>query len=173
MEKNGVLDAAHQEALMYRLFSSLRLLPCLLSAVCCLLTLCGCSFPRIVILDDPLSPEEHLNLGVVYEQNKEYESALKEYVKASKKLPLAYLYIGNIHFIKNEFEDAEYFYKKVIDGDPLNADAHNNLAWLYFTKNENLREAEALALKALDLNPSKRDIYEDTLLKIREAMYAK
>jgi tetratricopeptide (TPR) repeat protein len=95
---------------------------------------------------------------------------MKEYEKASKKLPLANLYMGNIHFLKNEFEEAEYCYKNVIDRDPRNADAYNNLAWLYYTKKENLREAENLALKAIDVNPSKRDIYEDTLEKIREAI---
>jgi tetratricopeptide (TPR) repeat protein len=135
--------------------------------------LCCCSFPRIIVLDDPLSPEEHLNLGVAYEQNKEYESALKEYEKASKKLPIAYLYTGNIHFQKNELDEAEYYYKKMIERDPENADAYNNLAWLYYTKNENLMEAEALSLKSLDLNPSKMDIYRDTLQKIRESMHKK
>jgi len=122
------------------------------------------------VLDDPLSPEEHLNLGVTYEQNKEFDSALKEYEKASKKLPVAYLYMGNIYFTKNEYTAAEVYYKKVIDKDPKNADAYNNLAWLYYTKKENLEEAEALALKAIELDPLKKEIYEDTLQRIREAI---
>ncbi len=37
-------------------------------------------------------------------------------------------------------------------GEPGNADAHNNLAWLYYTKKENLDQAETLALKALELD---------------------
>ena len=130
----------------------------------------GCALPRIIVLDDPLSPEEHLNLGVAYEQNKEFDSALKEYEKASKKLTIAYLYMGNIYFLKNEYSEAESFYKKVIDKDPKNADAYNNLAWLYYTRRENLDEAEDLTLKAIELNPLKRDIYQDTLEKIRTAM---
>lgn len=138
-----------------------------MSAICCLLFL-GCALPRIIVLDDPLSPEEHLNLGVAYEQNKEYDSALKEYEKASKNLPVAYLYMGNIYFSKKEFREAEWFYKKVIDEDSKNADAYNNLAWLYYTKKENLEEAEDLALKAINLNPLKKEIYQDTLEKIRE-----
>jgi len=52
--------------------------------------------------------------------------------------------------------------------DKQNADACNNLAWLYYTKRENLDEAESLAMKAMELNPSKENIYGDTLEKIRE-----
>lgn len=139
----------------------------LLSSLCCFLVLCGCAFPRIIILDDPLTPEEHLNLGVAYERNGEFDNALKEYEKASQKLPIAYLYMGNVSFLKEEYEQAEYFYKKMITKDPTNADAHNNLAWLYYTLRVNIREAEELALKAIELNPAKKDIYEDTIRKIR------
>ena len=51
--------------------------------------------------------------------------------------------------------------------DAGNADAYNNLAWLYCVEKKKLDEAERLALKALDLNPSKSSIYGDTLEKIR------
>lgn len=120
------------------------------------------------MLDDPLTPEEHLNLGVTYEKNGELDNALKEYHTASEKLPVAYLYIGNIYFQKADLDDAESYYKKTVKKDPDNADAYNNLAWLYYTKKEDLDEAERLVVKAISLNPSKRDIYEDTLKKIRE-----
>jgi tetratricopeptide (TPR) repeat protein len=120
------------------------------------------------VLKDPLTPEEHLNLGVAYEQKGELDHAMKEYQLASKKLPIAYLYLGNAHFQKNEFPKAETYYKKAIKKEPQNADAHNNLAWLYYTTRENLAEGERLALKAIELNPAKEDIYKDTLEKIRE-----
>ena len=129
--------------------------------------LSACSLPKIIVLDDPLSPEEHLNLGVTYEKKGELENALEEYKKASKKLPMAYLYMGNVYFQKNEFDKAEFYYKKTIKKDPENADAYNNLAWLYFIKKENLDEAEKLALKAIELNPEKKEIYLDTLGKIK------
>jgi tetratricopeptide (TPR) repeat protein len=129
--------------------------------------LCSCTIPRIIVLDDPLSPEEHLNLGVTYEKQGDFDNALKEYKTASKKLPLAYLYMGNVYFQKKEYEEAEVHYKKAIKKDPENADAYNNLAWLYYTKREKLDEAEKLALKAIELNPSKKEIYGDTLEKIR------
>jgi len=131
------------------------------------LLLFSCALPRIVVLDDPLSPEEHLNLGVSYEKKGELDNALKEYQEASGKLPAAYLFIGNIYFQKKEYDEAETYYKKAIKKDQNNADAYNNLAWLYYTKNEKLDEAEKLALKAMELNPAKKDIYQDTLDKVR------
>jgi tetratricopeptide (TPR) repeat protein len=140
----------------------------LLLALCSLLSLMGCSLPRVIILKDPLTPEEHLNLGVAYEKQGEFEAAIKEYKAAAKKIPMAYLYLGNVYFQKKEFGKAEEHYKKAIKREPGNADAHNNLAWLYYTKKENLEQAENLALKAIELNPSKESIYRDTLEKIRE-----
>ena len=140
-----------------------RALYSLLFALC----LCGCALPRIIVLDDPLSPEEHLNLGVAYEQKGELDNALREYKEASKKLPLSYLYIGNVYFQKSEYKEAEFYYKEAIKKDPQNADAYNNLAWLYSIKKENLDEAESLVLKAIELNPSKKEIYIDTLEKIK------
>lgn len=128
----------------------------------------GCSLPKIIVLKDPLTPEEHLHLGVAYERKGELDHAIKEYKLASRKLPGAHLYLGNVYFQKNEYDEAEEYYRKAIEKDPKNADAYNNLAWLYYTKRENLGEAESLALKALELNPSKENIYRDTLEKVME-----
>ncbi len=128
---------------------------------------CGCNLPRIIVLEDPLTPEEHLTLGVTYEKKGELDHATKEYKLASRKLPLAYLYLGNVCFQKQEFHEAEEYYRKAMKKDPQNADAYNNLAWLYYTERENLDEAERLVLKAMGLNPSKENIYGDTLEKIR------
>lgn len=168
MGENEILDAAHKKVMSYelRVTSIKRSVIYLLFAVYCLF-LFACSLPRIIVLDDPLSPEEHLNLGVTYEKKGELDNALEEYKVASKKLPIAYLYTGNIYFQKNEFAEAESYYKKAINKDPDNADAYNNLAWLYYTEGAKLDEAERLALKAIELNPAKKNVYQDTLEKIR------
>lgn len=128
----------------------------------------GCSVPRIVIVDDPLSPEEHVNLGLAYEKNGEFDLAEKEYRIASEKFPAAYVYLGNLAFTRERLDSAESYYRKAIAADPHNADALNNLAWLYYSRKTNLEEAEQLAVKALEFGKSKRDIYRNTLEKIRE-----
>lgn len=134
---------------------------------CLFLCVTGCSMPRIIVLSDPLTPEEHLNLGVSYEHNNELDAAEREYQAAAKSLPAAFLYLGNISFKRGEYPEAEAYYRKTIEHDPANADACNNLAWLYYTQKINLDEAERLAAKASDLNPAKADIYGDTLERIR------
>jgi len=128
----------------------------------------GCSFPKIIILKDPLTPEEHLNLGVTYERSGEFDQAIREYQLAAKKLPIAFLHLGNAYFLKNDWDQAEIYFKKAIGKDANNAAAHNNLAWLYYQRGKNLEQAEALAQKALELDPSKSSIYRDTLEKVRE-----
>ena len=133
-----------------------------------LVSAASCSLPRLSLIKDPLTPEEHLNLGVIYEKRQEFDPALKEYQLASKKLPIAYLFIGNVYFQKKEWNEAERAYKEAIKRDPKNADAYNNLAWLYYTRREKMGEAEVLARKAIELVPSKEQ-YQDTLEKIRQA----
>jgi len=128
----------------------------------------GCSLPKFIILTDPLTPEEHLNLGVAYEQKGEYDAAIKEYEMAAKKMPLANLHLGNAYFQKKEWGQAEKYYRRAIRKEPNQADAYNNLAWLYYLKKERLDEAETLARKAMELNPAKIEIYRDTLEKILE-----
>ncbi|HOD74447.1 MAG TPA: tetratricopeptide repeat protein [Syntrophorhabdaceae bacterium] len=131
-----------------------------------LFCLCSCSLPRILVLNDPLTPQEHINLGVTYERSGELDEALKEYEKASRTLPVAHLYMGNVFFQKKEFAKAEEHYREAIDrtGDP---GAYNNLAWLYYSTDKNLDEAEKLARKAVELAPDKKE-FKDTLQKIRE-----
>lgn len=139
---------------------------CLLPFAFCLF-LSSCALPRIIVLDDPLSPEEHINLGLAYEQKGETDHAIGEYQKAAEKLSDAYLYLGNIYMHMNMPDQAEAFYRKTIEEAPALADAYNNLAWLYYMQGSNLEEAERLALKAVALNPAKEE-YADTLNKIRE-----
>jgi tetratricopeptide (TPR) repeat protein len=149
----------------------------LIPALLFLIFMPSCSLPRIVILDDPLSPEEHINLGVAYEHQGLFDEAIDEYNKASKKVPLAYLYLANAYMQKNDFANAERYYKKAIKENPDSSDAYNNLAWLYYirakdslnieNKRELLKKAEGLSSKAIEINPTNEN-YIDTFNKIRE-----
>ncbi|MDA8086763.1 MAG: tetratricopeptide repeat protein [Nitrospiraceae bacterium] len=141
-------------------------------AVVALVLLSSCaSLPRIIILHDALTPEEHLNLGVAYEKKGDLDAAMKQYRAASKKLPVAYEYMGNVCFGKKDFSQAEKYYKKAIEKDPGNPDAYNNLAWLYYTEKIKMDDALRLATTATSLkvsDPSREALYRDTLKKIRQ-----
>ena len=161
MGEDEILDARDNEV-TGKIPSAIRRFSLLI-----LLLATGCGMPHIIVLDDSLTPEEHLNLGVSYEKNNELEAAVREYLAAAKSLPAAYLYLGNVSFRKEEYAEAEDYYRKAIEKDAANADAYNNLAWLFYTQGRNLEEAEGLALRAVELNPAKADVYRDTLEKIR------
>ena len=153
---------------MNRVFSLERMIPLRFLMLTLLIMFAGCTVPRIMIYDDPLSSEEHLKLGMAYEKDGEFDNAIKEYKVAARRLPVAYLFLGNAHFQKNELDQAEKYYKKAIRKETHNADAHNNLAWLYYIRGKDLDKAEKLALRAMELDPSKIDVYRDTLDKVRE-----
>jgi len=121
--------------------------------------------------NDPLTPEEHYKLAVTYEQEGNYEPAIREYMVASKDIPEAYYYLGNIYFTQGKFRAAENHYKIAIKNLPKNPRPYNNLAWLYFTQSRKLKEAESLASRAVELAPEKElAAYRDTLDKIRQAL---
>ncbi|MCX7724996.1 MAG: tetratricopeptide repeat protein [Thermodesulfovibrio sp.] len=125
--------------------------------------------PQIVILHDPLTPQEHLQLGLSYEKKGLIEEAIKHYKEASKSDARGFLFLGNLYLNQEKYEYAEECYKKAIKKDDKLADAYNNLAWLYWMKAKNLEEAERMVKKAIEIernNPDKIIIYQDTLEKI-------
>jgi len=131
------------------------------------LLIISCSrFPRIVILEDPLTAEEHNQLGTIYEAQGKYELAAKEYEMALKKDPhlnQARVNLGNVLLAQKDYAGAEEAYRQALEVEPENADTLNNLAWLYLERRERLSEAEGLAQKALQIKPSSRMYYLDTL----------
>lgn len=136
-------------------------------AICLILfIMSACSLPRIIVLKDPLTPEEHLKLGTAYEQNKEYALAIREYEAAAKKLDRAKLYLANARFLNNEPDKAETLYRSLIQDNPKCADAYNNLAWLLYTQKRNLTEARDLVKTALSISPEGKQNYADTLNRI-------
>ncbi|HSE14550.1 MAG TPA: hypothetical protein VLB08_03065, partial [Candidatus Deferrimicrobium sp.] len=67
----------------------------------------GCSrIPKIIVLEDPLTAAEHVDLGVAYERKGELGLAQREYERAllkDRKFFRARLNLGNIFLAKKEY----------------------------------------------------------------------
>lgn len=127
----------------------------------------SCSFPKIILIEDTLTAEEHNDLGVVYLEQKKYELAEKEFLKAIKKRPkwdLPYFNLGNAYYFVGNFDKAEEFYKKTLELNAKNTDAMNNLAYLFM---EQCRLDEALKLIEKAITIQSKEEYRDTLKKIK------
>ncbi|HZX47719.1 MAG TPA: tetratricopeptide repeat protein [Nitrospirota bacterium] len=94
---------------------------------------CG-PIPRIIVLHDALTMDEHISLGLSYEQKGENDLAVQEYIKAMKMSDddfRPFFYAGNVYYKKKEYKLAEKYYNKALKIAPDNGDVHNNLAWVY------------------------------------------
>jgi Flp pilus assembly protein TadD len=117
-------------------------------------------FPKVIVLDDPLDKQEHLELGLAYEQDGKLDLAEREYL-AADPIPQALLGLGNVYFQKGEHKQAEQCYRRLIreHGDPH---ALNNLAFLYLIDGRDLEDAVSLAEKAVD-EGIRRNLPEDQI----------
>lgn len=131
-----------------------------------LLFLASCSLPRIIILNDPLSVEEHDKLGVIYESQQKYELAAEQYRAALKKDPASIrslLLLGDLSFRMKNYYGAESAYKKAIKLQPENGDIYNNLCWVYLEQHTALDKAGTLIGIAMTKTPEHRAYYLDTM----------
>lgn len=127
------------------------------------------SFPRLVILHDPLSPEEHVTLGTSYLQQGLTEKAAEEFRAAIDQQPRnipALVSLGNLSFERGDLEEAADYYRRVLDEVPGHPGASNNLAMVYVARGEQLDEAERMALTALEQAGPLRPYCLDTLAQI-------
>ena len=132
----------------------------------CGMLLFGC-VPRKVVHTE-VAVQDHLGLGVTYERQGDWDSAMREYALASATDPRGSFYLGNLLFQRNELDRAEQEYRKAMQHMQSDSDLFNNLAWLLYTKQDNLEEAEELANVAVQLGGSERfSEYWDTLEQIR------
>lgn len=126
---------------------------------------CG-AVPKVVILHDPLSGEEHLQLGLSYEARGEWDRAILEYQTALEKGgPSSVIqgYLGNAHYGKKDYVAAERAYLKSLHLNPRNAPVLNNLASLYLLEGKDLREAERWVQQAIEIDPARKPYYLETL----------
>lgn len=130
----------------------------------------ACSgFPRIIILHDPLTPEEHVTLGTSYLQQGLHEQAEQEFHAALEQQPRnipALMALGNLSFEREDFREAESYYRKALDEVPGHPGASNNLAMVYLARGERLDEAERMTLAALPQAGPLRPYCLDTLVHI-------
>lgn len=130
------------------------------------LFLSGCSLPRIVVLHDPLTANEHDDLGRAYESEGKLDLAGAQYREALTKDPKhlpSLLLLGDLSYQMKNYDEATSAYAKALKLDPRNADARNNLAWVYIQTGKKLDRAKELVTEALELNPGRRPYYLDTL----------
>jgi tetratricopeptide (TPR) repeat protein len=139
------------------------------------LTSSGCGhLPKIRILHDPLTVQEHLALGVSYESQGKLDQAISEYKAALKKDSkeagaTVLMYLGNAHAQREEYKEAERYYQKALKREPANGQALNNLAWVYLQQGVKFEKAENMVRQVLDQNPDhdpNRSGYLDTLAEI-------
>jgi len=131
-----------------------------------LLVLVGCSLPRIIIINDPLSAGEHDNLGRIYESQGKPELAAQQYRAALKKDPKSapsLLLLGDLSYRTKNYSEARSAYTKAIKLQPENGDIYNNLAQVYLEQNIEIEKAEDLVRRSLTLSPAHRAYYLDTL----------
>lgn len=139
------------------------------AALSCAALLFGCSVPDAFSGRDPLNNNEHLRLGIAYERKGEWTLAMREYTLATQTDPLGNFYMGNLLFQQNKLEAAEQEYRIALRSMRTDPALLNNLAWLLYTRKENLEEAEELAALAIKLaGPEHFADYWDTLEQIRQ-----
>jgi len=145
----------------------LFLLPAVLAAA-------GCGrMPRIIVLTDPLTAEEHLALGVAYERNGEYDMAIREYERALRKEKDFFqgrVNLGNARLAKKEYGKAEEEYRKALEVRPGDPEATNNLAWAAIFSGERMEEAAAKMEAVLSRPENRTATLFDTLGVLRKRL---
>lgn len=120
----------------------------------------GCaSLQGSLFMKDPLTAQEHNNLGVIYEREGKLDLAIREYksaIRGDGSLVTPFVNLGNVYFKQGEYTKAEKYYKKALEKDEANIEAANNLASLYIETGSNYKaglDHMLLATKELDTIP--------------------
>jgi Tfp pilus assembly protein PilF len=125
----------------------LRRLPPLAALLVVLLLAGGCSrVPRIIVLEDPLTADEHVELGVAYERKGDLGLARREYEAALRKDGKSFqarVNLGNVYLSVKEYAKARKEYLEALELRPGDAEATNNLSWAAVLSGEGIDEALA------------------------------
>ena len=131
----------------------------------------GCSrLPRIIVLEDPLSAGEHLDLGVAYERKGELDLAAREYEGALRKdagLVQARVNLGNVRLAQKKYAEARREYLRALELRPGDLDAENNLAWAAILSGEGIESALLRLEAVLAAGTSRPPAVLDTLGVLR------
>jgi Flp pilus assembly protein TadD len=114
-----------------------------LCAVCLAAGACT-RVPKIIVLNDPLTAAEHVDLGVSYERKGELELARREYRRALKADPdffRARVNLGNVYLAEKDYGKARAEYLEALDLKPGDIEAINNLAWASLLSETGVEEA--------------------------------
>ncbi len=142
----------------------------LLLAVC---ILAACTMPKIVVFDDPLTAEQHNDLGVAYEEKGDLGLAEKEFEKALKKnreWVIPYLNLGHLYYRQDKLDRAEHILREGLRAKGDHPDLLNNLAWVLMEKGR-LEHAQYLVDKAIAIED--KEEYRDTRREILERIKKK
>jgi len=145
---------------------SVRLLVALL-AIGAAAPLTSCA--HLVVLHDPLSADEHNDLGVTYEASGRRDLAAKEYRKAlslESRHARARVNLGNIHAANGHWKSAENCYRRALRDSSNDGDAMNNLAIALLRQGRSLDQARTLAERAVAGGGERDSVYRATLAEV-------
>ncbi len=119
----------------------------------------GCGrVPKIIVLEDPLSADERIALGVAYERKGELALAEREYERALKKDGSSFhgrFNLGNVRLSGKRYDAAREEYLKALALRPGSPEATNNLAWAAILSGSG-REDALLRMEALLADAARR-----------------
>ena len=119
---------------------------------------------------DPLTADEHNDLGVSYFEQGEPRRAASEFERAVALRPTwarAFVNLGDARLALSDVPGAIDAYQRAVVLTPDDPGAANNLAWALLQDPTRWPEAEAIIDGALSRNPEPRGYYLDTLGALR------
>jgi Flp pilus assembly protein TadD len=129
--------------------------------------------PKIIVIDDPLTAEQHNDLGVAYEKKGDFDPARKEFETAIQKnrdWVIPYLNLGHLYYKQGKLDQAEATLRDGLRVKGDHPDLLNNLAWVLMEKGQ-FADARSLINKAIAVED--KEEYRDTREEILERMKEK